>query len=346
MRYAVVGYGLSGSVFHTPLISACPDSELVAIVAQSAEKQQSAGAAYPHTRIFATVDELLQSSSTVDVLVVATTNALHVPLTLRALDHGLHVVLEKPMCGTRAEAERIFDHAQAVGRQVHVFQNRRWDSDFLTVERLLGSGTLGEVHRFQSAFERFRPQTQDRWRDTGSPDQLAGLLYDLGSHLADQALVLFGPASRVYASARALRSPHIADDDTLILIEHSSGVISELSVSALAPHLAPRFRILGNEAGLVIHGLDEQESELRQGRIPHDDHWGVSQRLAEIHRGDAPPVQHVLDRGRWDTFYPAVNAAIRADAEPPVSPASAIATIDLLERATISARRGEWITCT
>ena len=200
MRYAVVGFGLSGSVFHGPLITACPDAELAAIVTQNPERQRDAAAAYPATQVIPTVDELLERSSEFDVLVVATTNSQHVPLTLRALDHDLHVVLEKPMAGTRAEAEQVFSHADSVGRQVHVFHNRRWDSDFLTVSRLISEGECGEVHRFQSAFERFRPQTQERWRDVGSPDELPGLLYDLGSHLADQALLLFGPADRVYAS--------------------------------------------------------------------------------------------------------------------------------------------------
>jgi predicted dehydrogenase len=229
---------------------------------------------------------------------------------------------------------------------VHVFHNRRWDSDFLTVSRLVSEGKLGDVHRFQSAFERFRPQTQDRWRDVGSPDELPGLLYDLGSHLADQALILFGPADRVYASARALRSPNIADDDTLITIEHSSGVISELAVSVLAPNKAPRFRVLGNRAGLVINGLDEQEAQLKDGHLPENDQWGVTARRAELHQGDEPVSTVAIDRGRWDLFYPAVNAAILGQGEPPVSPQSAIATIDLLERASISARSGQWVTCT
>jgi predicted dehydrogenase len=346
MRYAVVGYGLSGSVFHGPLIESAPDSELVAVVTGNAQRQSAAAAAYPDAKIIPSVDELLNGQTDIDVLVVATTNAQHVPLTLRALDHGLHVVLEKPMAGTRAEAEQVFAHAEKVGRQVHVFQNRRWDSDFLTVSRLISSGELGNVHRFQSAFERFRPQTQDRWRDTGSAQDLAGLLYDLGSHLADQALVLFGPADRVYASARALRAPHIADDDTVITIEHTSGVISELAVSALAPHLAPRFRVLGNRAGLVIEGLDEQENALRDGERPIDDSWGKSMRTVQIHRGDAPIESQSLDRGRWDLFYPAVNAAINGVSEPPVSPLSAVATIDLLERAVLSARSGQWVDCT
>jgi predicted dehydrogenase len=143
-----------------------------------------------------------------------------------------------------------------------------------------------------------------------------------------------------------LRAPHIADDDTVITIEHTSGVISELAVSALAPHLAPRFRVLGNRAGLVIEGLDEQENALRDGERPTDDNWGTSSRTVQIHRGDSPVESQPLDRGRWDLFYPAVNAAINGVSEPPVSPLSAVATIDLLERAVLSARSGQWVDCT
>ena len=345
MRLAVVGFGLSGSVFHGPLITACPDAELSAIVTSNPERQQQARDSYPDVPVIPTVDELLQRSDEFDVLVVATTNALHVPLSLAALDRGLHVIVEKPMAGTRAEAERIFEHADSVGRQVHVFQNRRWDSDFLTVQRIVAAGELGRVHRFQSAFERFRPETQQRWRDVGSADELPGLLYDLGSHLADQALILFGPADRVYASARALRAPHIANDDTLITIEHSSGVISELAVSALAPHLAPRFRVLGNQAAITIQGLDEQEAELRGGKIPQDDTWGSTDRVVEFHRGDGNIDAQPMARGRWDLFYPAVASSIAGIGEPPVSPASAIATITLLEQAASSAQSQQWVRC-
>jgi len=270
------------------------------------------------------VDELLDRSDDFDALVVATTNAQHVPLALKALDHGLHVILEKPMSGTRTEAEEIFDRADSVERQVHVFQNRRWDSDFLTVQAIVAAGELGDVHRFQSAFERFRPQTQQRWRDVGSSEDLAGLLYDLGSHLVDQALVLWGPAERVYASARALRPPHLANDDTLITIEHVSGVISECAVSALAPHLAPRFRVLGNKGGITIDGLDEQENELRDGHLPTDDTWGTTQRTVEFHDGSGRPQSRTLERGRWDLFYPAVVSSIRGDGVAPVSRESAI----------------------
>ncbi len=345
MRLAVVGFGLSGSVFHGPLITACPDAELSAIVTGNPERQQQARDSYPDVPVIPTIDELLQRSDEFDVLVVATTNALHVPLSIQALDRGLHVIVEKPMAGTRAEAESIFEHADSVGRQVHVFQNRRWDSDFLTVQRILAAGELGRVHRFQSAFERFRPETQQRWRDIGSADELPGLLYDLGSHLADQALILFGPAERVYASARALRAPRLANDDTLITIEHTSGVISELAVSALAAHLAPRFRVLGNEAAITIDGLDEQESALRDGNVPTDDTWGTTQRTVRFHRGDGEVQAHPLDRGRWDVFYPAVASSIAGIGAPPVSPESAIATITLLEQAATSAQSQQWVRC-
>ena len=345
MRLAVVGFGLSGSVFHGPLITACPDAELSAIVTGNPERQQQARDSYPDVPVIPTIDELLQRSDEFDVLVVATTNALHVPLSIQALDRGLHVIVEKPMAGTRAEAESIFEHADSVGRQVHVFQNRRWDSDFLTVQRILAAGELGRVHRFQSAFERFRPETQQRWRDIGSADELPGLLYDLGSHLADQALILFGPAERVYASARALRAPHLANDDTLITIEHTSGMISELAVSALAAHLAPRFRVLGNEAAITIDGLDEQESALRDGNVPTDDTWGTTQRTVRFHRGDGEVQAHPLDRGRWDVFYPAVASSIAGIGAPPVSPESAIATITLLEQAATSAQSQQWVRC-
>ena len=346
MRLAVVGFGLSGSVFHAPLITACAGAELALIVTGNPERQAQAHASHPSVPVVSTVDELFTRTDEFDVLVVATANSQHVPLALRALDGGLHVIIEKPMAGTRGDAEQIFNRAESVGRQVHVFQNRRWDSDFLTVERIVADGELGQVHRFQSAFERFRPETQPRWRDIGSAAELPGLLYDLGSHVVDQALILWGPAERVYASARTLRAPHLANDDTVITIEHANGVISELAVSALAAHLAPRFRVLGNEAAITIDGLDEQEALLRNGQIPTDDTWGATERIVRFHHGDERSESRSLERGRWDLFYPAVASAIAGLSDPPVSSGSVIATVTLLEQAVLSAQRGQWVDCT
>ncbi len=170
--------------------------------------------------------------------------------------------------------------------------------------------------------------------------------YDLGSHVVDQALILWGPAERVYASARTLRAPHLANDDTVITIEHANGVISELAVSALAAHLAPRFRVLGNEAAITIDGLDEQEALLRNGQIPTDDTWGATERIVRFHHGDERTESRSLERGRWDLFYPAVASAIAGLSDPPVSSGSVIATVTLLEQAVLSAQRGQWVDCT
>ena len=166
--------------------------------------------------------------------------------------------------------------AEERGLLLSVFQNRRWDNDFLTLRALLADGELGEVQRFESRFERWRPQPKGGWRESGDPAEIGGLLYDLGSHVVDQALVLFGPALRVYAEADVRRPGAQADDDTFIAITHASGVRSHLYVSATTAQLGPRFRVLGSAAGYVKYGLDPQEAALREGRRPSaDEPWGV-----------------------------------------------------------------------
>jgi predicted dehydrogenase len=344
LRVAVIGYGLAGRTFHSRLIASCPDFELAAVVTTNPERCSQLMQDHPTVQALSSTESLFAASEDFDVVVIATLNSSHVPLALAALDLGLHVVVDKPMAATRAEAESVFHHAQAVGKQVHVFQNRRWDSDFLTVSELVSAGEIGTVHRFQSSFERFRPQTTGAWREVGKPTDLPGLLYDLGSHLVDQALQLWGPAERVYASARALRPPHLADDDTLITIEHASGVISELNASVLAASLAPRFRVLGDRGGITVYGLDEQEDTLRREQGPLTQQLGKTSRVAIVHDGQGITAEHQLTRGRWDSFYPSVASAIRGESPGPVDPASAVRTVALLEAAHQSATQRQWVT--
>ncbi|HSX96525.1 MAG TPA: Gfo/Idh/MocA family oxidoreductase, partial [Streptomyces sp.] len=205
-RVALVGYGLAGSVFHAPLIAATEGLTLDTVVTSHPERRAQARAEFPEVRFAATVDELWGRADELDLVVVASPNKTHVPVATAALEAGLAVVVDKPVAGTAAEARELAALADSRGLLLSVFQNRRWDNDFLTLRGLLADGELGEVRRFESRFERWRPQLKGGWRESGDPAEIGGLLYDLGSHVVDQALTLFGPATLVYAESD-LRRP-------------------------------------------------------------------------------------------------------------------------------------------
>ena len=199
IRVAIVGYGLAGSTFHAPFIATTPGLEVGAVVTRDPERRAQARRDHPRARLFDTADELWAQADEVDLVVIATPNRTHVPLARAALTAGRAVVVDKPFAPTAAEAEALIDEARRRGLFLTVYHNRRWDGDFITLRRLVVSGSLGAVFRLESRFERWRPTPKGNWRERGDPAEAGGLLYDLGSHLIDQALVLFGPVRQVYA---------------------------------------------------------------------------------------------------------------------------------------------------
>jgi predicted dehydrogenase len=336
VRAAVVGYGLAGRVFHAPLLSAAAGVELAAVVTRDTQRQAQVRHDHAGAAVVPSVDELFADPASFDLLVVAAPNDAHAPLALEAIRLGKAVVVDKPLALTAAEADRVADAARARGTVLTVFQNRRWDSDQLTLRRLMSQGSLGEVLRYESRFERWRPEPRPgSWRETLPAERGGGLLLDLGSHLVDQALHLFGPASRVYAEVDERRGA--ADDDVFVAIEHVAGVRSHLWAGALAGAPGPRLRVLGSAGAFVVDRLDGQEDVLREtGRLPAgglpvgEDDWG---RLA---RGDVwQPVPS--EPGRWDVFYPAVAAAVRGDGPVPVEPDDAVRALTVIEAARQSA---------
>ncbi|MET8772428.1 Gfo/Idh/MocA family oxidoreductase [Streptomyces sp. NPDC004658] len=345
LRVGLIGYGLAGSVFHAPLIAATEGLALDTVVTSHPERQQQARAEFPDVRIAATAEELLDRADDLDLIVVASPNKTHVPLATAALKAGLPVVVDKPVAGTAAEARELAALAEERGLLLSVFQNRRWDNDFLTLRRLLADGELGDAWRFESRFERWRPQLKGGWRESGDPAEIGGLLYDLGSHVVDQALVLFGPVTEVYAESDVRRPGAEADDDTFIALTHASGVRSHLYVSATTAQLGPRFRVLGSRAGYVKYGLDPQEAALREGSRPGSTpDWGAEDESlwGRIGSGDSPltgggtPVPTLP--GDYPAYYAAVAAALRGTGPNPVTALEAAAALDVLEAARRSAR--------
>jgi predicted dehydrogenase len=345
LRVGLIGYGLAGSVFHAPLIAATEGLALDTVVTSHPERQQQARAEFPDVRLAGTPEELFDRADELDLIVVASPNRTHVPLATAALKAGLPVVVDKPVAGTAAEARELAALAEERGLLLSVFQNRRWDNDFRTLRQLLADGELGDAWRFESRFERWRPQPKGGWRESGDPAEIGGLLYDLGSHVVDQALVLFGPATEVYAETDVRRAGAETDDDTFIALTHASGVRSHLYVSATAAQLGPRFRVLGSRAGYVKYGLDPQEAALREGSRPGTTaDWGAEDQSlwGRIGSGESPltgggrPVPTLP--GDYPAYYAAVADALRGAGPNPVTALEAAAALDVLEAARRSAR--------
>ncbi|MGW0879511.1 Gfo/Idh/MocA family protein [Streptomyces sp. NPDC002671] len=343
LRVGLIGYGLAGSVFHAPLIAATEGLALDTVFTSNPERQEQARAEFPEVRLAATSDELFDRAGELDLIVIASPNRTHVPLATAALKAGLPVVVDKPVAGTAAEARELAALADERGLLLSVFQNRRWDNDFLTLRKLLTEGALGDVWRFESRFERWRPQPKGGWRESGDPAEFGGLLYDLGSHVVDQALVLFGPATEVYAETDIRRPGAETDDDTFIALTHANGVRSHLYVSATTSQLGPRFRVLGSQAGYVKYGLDPQEAALREGLRPGPA-WGAEPDAlwGRLGAGESPltgggtPVPTVP--GDYPAYYTAVAKALAGAGPNPVTALEAASALDVLEAAHRSAR--------
>ncbi|MEV5650926.1 Gfo/Idh/MocA family oxidoreductase [Nocardia sp. NPDC052254] len=340
LRVAVVGYGLAGAVIHAPLIAADPGMTVAVVVTSSAERAEHARREHSGVRVLETPVELFADPSDIDLVVVATPNRTHGPLALQAIECGLPVVVDKPFTVTAGEAEQVVAAAASAGVALSVFQNRRWDSDFRTIRKLISEGSLGEVHRFESRFERWRPVPKGGWRELGSTAEGAGTLYDLGSHLIDQATTLFGPVTDVYCELDRRRGGVQADDDAFLALTHTNGVRSHLWMSAVAAQLGPRFRVLGSDAAFVTYGLDPQEGALRAGRRPvagqpwgtvEPADWGV---LGS--EGDTRSIPSVP--GDWRLFYRRMAEAISGGGPVPVDPRDAVRTLTIVERAHSSAR--------
>ncbi|RFU84649.1 oxidoreductase [Streptomyces triticagri] len=353
LRVALVGYGLAGSVFHAPLVAATEGLTLDTVVTSNPERQAQARAEFGDGIRFAdSPDALWDRAGELDLVVIASPNKTHVPLATAALEAGLPVVVDKPVAGTAAEARALAHLAEKQGLLLSVFQNRRWDNDFRTLQSLLAAGELGEVQRFESRYERWRPALKGGWRESGAPEEIGGLLYDLGSHVVDQALTLFGPAASVYAESDVRRPGAQADDDTFIAVTHRSGVRSHLYVSATTAQLGPRFRVLGSSAGYVKYGLDPQEAALREGVRPGagTPEWGEEPEAlwGRLGAGESPltgggtPVRTLP--GDYPAYYSAIAAALLDGGPNPVPAAEAAAALDVLEAARRSASDGVVVT--
>jgi predicted dehydrogenase len=337
VRFGLVGYGFGGRYFHAPLISAADECAFVGVVTSSPERRELLAREHRGVTAYGSLDELRAAGA--EAVSISTPVATHTALTEEALGLGLAVVCDKPFALDAASARGTVELAERLGLPLSPYQNRRWDSDFLTVRELKAEGTLGELTRFESRFERLAP-------DAGPVAAGGGSLLDFGSHLVDQALVLLGPVGSVYAEWRLRESG--LDDDVFVALTHQNGAHSHLwgSWSQGAP--GPRFRVTGTTASYVNRTLmDIQEDLLLAGHSPATlgEAWGVEppERWGRVHRGDdGEPVP--THRGRWDGYYPTFARAVRGLGPVPVEPRDAVATATVLDAARRSASEGVVVT--
>jgi predicted dehydrogenase len=336
VRFGLVGYGFGARWFHAPLIVAAPECELVGVVTTSAERQALVARELPGTPTFDSLAALIDAG--VEAVAISTPTATHSAMTEQALGFDVAVVCDKAFALDAAAARHTVDLAEERGLLLSPYQNRRWDSDFLTVRKLVDDGTLGSVMRLESRFERFAPQN-------GPGKSGSGSLLDFGSHLVDQALLLLGPVVAAYAERRIRESG--LDDDVFVALTHASGARSQLwgSWSQFAP--GPRYRVTGTEASYVLAAGDTQEDLLLAGETPASlgDRWGTEP--PSSHGTLHTPTEsrpHATERGRWDLFYPTFAGAVRGTNPPPVNPRDAIATATVLDAARSSAESGAVVT--
>jgi predicted dehydrogenase len=334
IRVGLIGFGQSARTLHVPLLRATPGYHLAAV---ASTRPAEVAAALPGVETVAEY-AALASRPGLDLVVIATPNDSHAALAEAALRAGRHVVVDKPFTVTLAEARRLGRLAEERGRILSVFHNRRWDSDFLTVQEAIRRGLAGEVVRFESRFDRFRPLVRDRWRERAGPG--AGVLYDLGPHLLDQAMVLFGPPGTVQATLATQRAGAAAVDFFLLVLRYGPRVVV-LEAGSLVAGGSARFTVHGDRATLLKRGTDLQEDQLRAGVVPGEAGWGADPDPLLIHDGAtgetrALPALPGDQRG----YYRSLGEALAGRAPNPVPPAQGAAVMAMIEAAIRSEMEG------
>lgn len=346
IRTGLVGFGFGARVFHAPYLAAVPEIHLSHIVQRSSD---TALVAYPEAQIVRSMEELLEDE-TVDLVVITTPNHTHYPLAKQALEAGKHVVVDKPMCETSADAEDLLHVARSTGKVFSVFHNRRWDGDYLTVCEIVRQGLLGAVHEFNSHFDRYKPQLkQGSWKEEPGPG--TGMLFDLGSHLIDQAIHLFGLPQRLFADLRTQRPGSRIDDHFDVTLDYGR-LKASLRCGTLVREKPPRFHVLGELGAFVKYGMDPQEASLMAMDVPRwqprhgvdeEATWGL---LHTDINGLAVRGKVETKVGDYRNYYRNVAAAIRDEEALVVKPEQVVKLMKILELARQSNEEGRWLPVT
>jgi predicted dehydrogenase len=340
LRVGLVGYGSAGRGIHARLLREV-GAQVVRVVTRSPQRAATAGEDWQGVAVDPDVQALLGHAADLDVVVIASPTGEHVEHVGLALAAGLPVVVDKPLATTAEEAADLARLGAEAGGRLTVFQNRRWDPEQLTLRALLDAGELGRVHRFERRWERWRPVPQDRWKENDT--RAGGLLLDLGAHLVDSAVQLFGPVERVHAELRSLTTP--AEDDVFLALTHAPrpdgpAVISHLQAGGLVGAPGPRTRVLGDRGAYLVTSFEGEATPFATlDDAAGDEHEGW------LVRGDErTPVRRAP--GGHPDFYRAVGSWVRGTGPVPVDPADAVVTARVLDAARVSAREHRTVTLT
>ena len=328
-RVGITGYGLAGRYFHAPLLKGA-GFDVVGAVTSHPGRISHLKEDFPNAVAVKTVEELIALK--IDLLVVATANIVHAKEAIAGLRAGVPVVVDKPMALNLEQTENIIRVAEETGVPVTTYFSRRWDSDALTVKRVIKEGLLGDIIRMDSRFERFRPEANPHsWRETTPESEGGGLVLDLQPHLVSLALDWFGPAELKFSSVRAIRGG--ADDDSVLVLKHENGIDSYLSASAVQGSPGPRLRISGTKGSLVVFDLDPQEDLLRSGKYPKDGSWDVPTATPAFFFTGSEFTEIVGENGNYCEFYLAVKSALGGKSAWPVPVEDSLAVARILDEA-------------
>ncbi|MEZ4605903.1 MAG: Gfo/Idh/MocA family oxidoreductase [Deinococcales bacterium] len=339
VRIGVVGFNKGGRYFHAPLIDAAKGCEVAAIVARSADRVAAAKKDYPDKPVFASISEMAKAD-VIDALVISTPLDTHLALARESLAFGLPTIIDKPFAPNASLARLLLEEAQAQKVLLSVYQNRRWDADYLTVKKLIASGQLGDIWLYESRMEQYCPPD-------GVPDSGGGVLLDFGSHVFDQTLHLLGPAEQIYAEVHPIPGREPLEDRFFASVLHKNGVRSHLTGDFnLQGSPAPRFRVTGSKGTFAIASDDGLTAVLLEGGrlASHPDRWGkVSER--NWGRLESPEKSQVIasEDGAWPNYYEQFALAVRGLGPLPVDPWDSLAALSLLDAALQSVKTGQVI---
>ncbi len=327
-RVGIAGYGLAGRYFHAPLLKAA-EFDVVGTLTTKPDRKAAAISDFPEISVVESIEELLKLN--LDLLVVASANNAHASQAIAGLKAGVPVVVDKPMGRTLKETKEIVDFSKQVNVPVTTYFNRKWDSDALTIKKIIKEGTLGNIFRLDSRFERFKPElTPGSWRESQTASEGGGNLLDLQPHLVSTALDWFGPAELISSSVRSIRGG--SDDDITLVLKHKSGVDSYLSASAINGAPGPRIRVTGDKGSLIINDLDPQEPLLKSGKYPKGGQWSESTKSeAFLHLGDKVISYPSVD-GNYSLFYIQVKQALSGGVWP-VTTDEALNVAEIIDKA-------------
>ncbi|MBR2497147.1 MAG: Gfo/Idh/MocA family oxidoreductase [Parabacteroides sp.] len=346
IKTGLAAFGMSGQIFHAPFISTNPVFELTAITERSKELSKER---YPSARIVRSFDELIAMDE-LELIVVNTPDSTHYEYARKALEAGKHVIVEKPFTTTVEQGQYLIDLAKSKGLALSVYQNRRWDSDFLTIKEVLNKGLLGRLVEFESTFPRYRNFIKEgTWKETG--EMGGGLTYNLGAHVIDQAVQLFGVPEAIFADIDIIRTGGLVDDYFVIHLLRPSkapNVKITLKSSYLMCEPEPRFVLHGTEGSFVKYGLDRQEADLNAGYMPNSPNWGVEDETiwGLLHTEKAG--QFIQEKypslpGNYAGFYDNIYRHLRLGETLQTDATEVLPIIHLIEAAWESSKRKEVI---